>query len=130
MNRSGVNPWSGMPWSESSFGQEDRDYIKHYSRRWGQTYFIIGSQWPVRITQRPSELKEFIETVHKYDCKVMVYMDLRWNNPDRVCYAGDLTYEQMRDARMRHHLDNGTFCRELGMEKSVVGLVPSSVHRV
>ena len=34
-------------------------------------------------------------------------MDLRWNNPDRVCYEGDLTYAQMRDARMRHHLDNG-----------------------
>ena len=101
------HPWFGMPWSESSFGQADRDYIKRYSRRWGQTYFIIGSQWPNRITQRPSELKQFIDTVHAYDCKVMVYMDLRWNNPDRVCYEGDLTYAQMRDARMRHHLDNG-----------------------
>ena len=102
------HPWNGMPWCTGKpFGDRDRRYIERYSAKHGPTYFIIGAQWPIRITQRPEDLAKFIDHAHATGNKVMIYMDARWNNPDRVCFEGDLSWEEMRDARMQHELDNG-----------------------
>ena len=102
------HPWAGMPWSTGQpFGKADQQYIDDYSAKWGETYFIIGAQWPTRITNSPENFREFVKYAHHTGNKVMVYMDVRWNNPDRVCYEGDLSYEEMMGARMVHELDNG-----------------------